>query len=213
MSREGMQKVLATLSMLLIASGVAIAMADPGIWSAAKITIITSGPGQPVIFRIHFYLLKYQGTWDSWTLIGPSPLNSKLWKIELPGYTTSVAIRVWDPDGVEYQWVGPPKPIVVQKPGVNEYNPGADETYYVDILFDPNNQDGWALVPNTSKSGLYKVDFDGRYFLSDGQEEPYIWSQYFDIQHGFYVPELPALSVALILLGFTMLFFRKRLIK
>lgn len=207
------QKVIMVLCLLFIANGIVIAIADPGYWSAAKVSIITSGPGQPVIFRIHFYLLRYEGTYNSWTVIGPSPLNPNLWRIELPGYTTSVAIRVWDPDNVEYQWVGPPKPIVVQKPGVTPQNPGADETYYVDIVFDPNNQDGWSKKPETSKIGWYRVDFDGRIFLSDGKEEPYTWSQYFDIEHRFYVPELPALSVALVLSGLVMLLFRKRLVK
>ncbi|MBS7626468.1 hypothetical protein KEJ51_05460 [Candidatus Bathyarchaeota archaeon] len=211
MSRERLKKILAVLSIVLIANGVTIALAE-GYWSAPKITIITSGPGQPVTFRIHFYLLRYSGTYNSWTLIGPSTLNPNLWKIELPnGIYPAPAVRVWDPDGVEYQWVGPV--IVVQKPGVNPGNPGADEGYYVDIVFDPNDQDGWSKKPDTSKTGWYRVDFDGRIFLSDGKEEPFMWTRYFDIEHRFYVPELPALSLALVFSGLTMLFFRKRLAK
>jgi hypothetical protein len=209
MSSTGFQRILVGLSTLLIAAGV---IAASGYWTAPKITIITSGPGQPVIFRIHFYLLDYDGTWNSWTLLGPSVENNKLWKIQLPG-AEAPAIRVWDPDGVEYQWVGPPVPIVVQKPGVDEYHPGADENYYVDIVFDPANKNGWNRVPDTSKPGKYRVDFDGNVFLSTGGPQPFITELYFDILHGFYVPEMSSISIALVLSGLAMLVLRKRLVK
>lgn len=207
MYRGSFPKILVVLSTLLIASS--IIMTAFAVWSAPKIEIITSGPGQPVIFRIYFYLLEYDGTYNSWTLIGPSPVNNELWKIQLPG-APAPAIRVWDPDGIEYQWVGPPVPIVVQKPGVNENNPGADENYYVDIVFDPNNKNGWSRVPDTSKTGKYRVDFDGLIFLSTGGEQPFLREMYFDIEHGFYVPEITGISAALVISGLAMLILRKR---
>jgi hypothetical protein len=213
MSRAcALERILMSLSILFIASGVIAAIADPG-WSAPKIEIITYGPGQRVTFRIYFYLFEYQGTWNSWTIEGPSPLNDELWKIQLGRPGLAPAIRVWDPDGVEYQWVGPPVPIIVQPSGVDPQHPGADESYYLEIVFDPNDQDGWDRVPNTGKTGLYMVDFDGYIFLSTGGEQPFSWRQYFDIAHTFYMPEMSAASVALLLSGLAMLVLRKRLVK
>ncbi len=206
--------MLIGLSILLIANGVVTVIADPG-WSAPEIKIFGGVPGNPVTFRIYFYLLYYEGTYNAWTLRGPSPLNPYLWKIELPnGIWPAPAIRVFDPDGIEYQWVGPT--IVVQKPGVGPGNPGADSGYFVDIVFDPNDPnwwDKWEIRPDTSKPGRYRVDFDGRSFLAGVPDRPFLWSRYFDIEHKFYVPEISSISVALILSGLTMLVLRKRLVK
>lgn len=207
MSKECVRCILVCLSILLIANGVVVTLAY---WTAPKITIITNGPGQPVIFRIHFYIVDYEGTWNSWTVLNdPSVENHRLLQIRLPG-AQAPAIRVWDPDGIEYQWVG--SSIIVDKGGAV----GGDENIYVDIVFDPNNQNGWSNVPVTSKPGLYKVDFDGLIFLiNDGQQDgqPFQTELYFDILHRFYVPEMPSISVALVLSGLTMLVLRKRLVK
>jgi hypothetical protein len=206
MYSDRLQKALAMLAILLIAGGIIVtAMPDPD-FSGPAITIITTSPGGKVTFRIHFYLLRFKTYLGP--ILGPDAYrNQYLSKIELPDPANiySRAIRVWDPDGTLYIYLGN---IVLQKSPS-----GADMSYFVDIYFDPSDQDGWSKVPRTDIPGIYKVDFEGRYYLSDGSTGQFFFNENFDILHEFRAPEMPALPVALVLSGIAVLLLRKRLLK